>query len=557
MAMFVHQQNGHGEATDGKSTQRIEIFSKAEKKALKVSSQDVEPSADVARKKSGGQVAPPKMQTRSRSNGPSPASNLLYETDASGADRTSTIGSRDQDQGPGRRASAGAKNLRRRTSDPEDDYEDHYDVDRDDRPPTRAGREQRALGPGQADPSAAHGLPHIDGDTYPDTTSGRLSKADMDEPVQPHNARYAQREEAPKALISIPARGDRPHGGVRGSAPSQANTPLQQVSLQSQAAALQPERPPNVTDVMSIAPAGFAFGPPKTAPLDNNRSIPRPQPPGAQPFGQELHKETPSDVTTRAQQLKLAAHQQPLPAREQYYHSPRQPSQRLAPPNTRRPDHGKPTQYGPSESQPPGPPKDRLQPQRSRHGTPMQQSLETPSELDQQYSEGQTARQGDSDMSEPHEEQYPADDQNQLDYSLPQLFDMSFQDLRSRPFDSDPNASPFALPDGQEAVSLEQKLHAAVSLPTSMQIELFGSLGFQQWEEAGDWFLERFGELAAEFKKARTAKRGVARAFEDEIAQRHDAVSKKRTLTESAMNAMKESGGKVLLSTPKKTKKTK
>ncbi|KAK0290428.1 hypothetical protein LTR91_012108 [Friedmanniomyces endolithicus] len=141
----------------------------------------------------------------------------------------------------------------------------------------------------------------------------------------------------------------------------------------------------------------------------------------------------------------------------------------------------------------------------------------------------------------------------QLDYDIPELYGMKYKDLKAADFDRHPKAEHSDTTDG----SLEHKMHAASAMVPEDQARFLGTLDINQWEEAGDWFLSRFGETMGKLKSTRQEKRQAACAFEDEIERRHSTVSKKRRVTEDALGEMKASGAMVLQGTPNKVKKTK
>lgn len=138
-----------------------------------------------------------------------------------------------------------------------------------------------------------------------------------------------------------------------------------------------------------------------------------------------------------------------------------------------------------------------------------------------------------------------------LDYPELQLFQMAYQDIKTADFDHDPNQS-FAVPAVQSGESLENKLCGVATLQSRDQASFFATLPIDEWEEAGDWFLERFADAIKELKRARQEKRQFAREFEMEVERRHKTVTKKRKQTEEALTEMRGSGAKVLQSTPKK-----
>ncbi len=47
------------------------------------------------------------------------------------------------------------------------------------------------------------------------------------------------------------------------------------------------------------------------------------------------------------------------------------------------------------------------------------------------------------------------------------------------------------------------------------------------WDSSGDWFLERFGDVMHRLREARQNKRAIVERFENEIAEREEAVRNK------------------------------
>jgi hypothetical protein len=142
-----------------------------------------------------------------------------------------------------------------------------------------------------------------------------------------------------------------------------------------------------------------------------------------------------------------------------------------------------------------------------------------------------------------------------LDYGMAELYNKDYSSLKAEPFDRPPNAQPFTDHGLPESAVLTEKLPHLSSAAPKTQSDFFASLNIDEWEEAGDWFLDRFGDTIKKLKDVRREKRKAARAFEDEIEIREAAVSKKRSLTQAAMGDMKASGAAVLMVTPGKKKK--
>lgn len=145
----------------------------------------------------------------------------------------------------------------------------------------------------------------------------------------------------------------------------------------------------------------------------------------------------------------------------------------------------------------------------------------------------------------------------ETDYDLPTLYKMNYAHLKGESFEVDPSATEFRFPDNEPTNDLPQKLECVAKLIPQNQADFFASLNIDAWEEAGDWFMQRFGDLTKRLKETRREKRKVVELLEGEIQNRHNAVSKKHKMTLAAMGEMKESGGKLLQGTPKKTRKSK
>lgn len=137
-----------------------------------------------------------------------------------------------------------------------------------------------------------------------------------------------------------------------------------------------------------------------------------------------------------------------------------------------------------------------------------------------------------------------------LDYELDKLYEKDFDELQNEPFDGPPHEDVHDAPSDSSSKPLEERLAAFSQLDVQSQRELFSSLEIEQWEEAGDWFQKRFSEIFGKLKAARRNRRDKASEFEQRIAQRQQAVTKKRKITDDALSEMKRTGNLVL--TPKK-----
>ncbi|KAI9872567.1 MAG: hypothetical protein M1830_001475 [Pleopsidium flavum] len=136
----------------------------------------------------------------------------------------------------------------------------------------------------------------------------------------------------------------------------------------------------------------------------------------------------------------------------------------------------------------------------------------------------------------------------ELDYDPETLRTMDYSDLKAQPFDSNPHAPPSVLPDNLSTASLPDKLQHVTTLPNDQRTQFFSSLTMTEWEDSGDWFVERFTDLVKRMKEARQAKRKLAMEFEEEITRREEAVRKAKETVEGELKTMKKGGEEVLKS---------
>ena len=138
-----------------------------------------------------------------------------------------------------------------------------------------------------------------------------------------------------------------------------------------------------------------------------------------------------------------------------------------------------------------------------------------------------------------------------LDYSLGQLSDMTFDQLQSEAFDHDPRATKPALPEDIAHGTLSQKLDYMLNLKdkeskTVQQRAIFASLPIEQHEDCGDLIIEKCTGIVAKFKDARRQRRKVAQQFEDEVAEREERVRGKMSAVEKDLGRLKRGGEEVV-----------
>lgn len=112
-----------------------------------------------------------------------------------------------------------------------------------------------------------------------------------------------------------------------------------------------------------------------------------------------------------------------------------------------------------------------------------------------------------------------------LDYNDAELHAMSYSDLRSQAFDFDPQTAALQ----QTAVppsggTIEDRLDHYKNKGSIDQHQFFTRISIEEWDEAGDWFLEQFSSVVQKMKTARKNKRRLVAQFEEEISAREEAV---------------------------------
>ncbi|KNG52103.1 hypothetical protein TW65_00570 [Stemphylium lycopersici] len=128
----------------------------------------------------------------------------------------------------------------------------------------------------------------------------------------------------------------------------------------------------------------------------------------------------------------------------------------------------------------------------------------------------------------------------QEDYDPETLFKMNYESLMRESFDTDPRSrNPVLAEEDLQRPLVERIELVQKHLDDTNQAEFFRSLPTNEWEDAGDWFLDRFQDIIGRMRQARLKKRKLAQEFEDEVEKRHRHVSKKQHQVEEAMDKMK------------------
>lgn len=142
----------------------------------------------------------------------------------------------------------------------------------------------------------------------------------------------------------------------------------------------------------------------------------------------------------------------------------------------------------------------------------------------------------------------------ELDYDSPVLATMSLKNLQNEPYDHDPRAEPFEfstffdhVPPDATITTVPEKLEKLSSQSRrDDRIPFFQSITMTEWEECGDWLIERFATLMSQLKDGRKARRQLAYRYEEEIRMQHDKIVGERNEVEEMIQGMRTGGRGVL-----------
>lgn len=510
------------------------------------------PRQKADKRKSGRESAEGK-KSRSKPREHSQPKNVLYDTDTASLDDTSTTISEQQARHPGhaqrqsrqsnathqprsQQLAAGRNGYANTLGDDSGDELQDDPLQNDTQTP---GQFNQWLAQANAQ-SSKHRITdtYIKGDSYPATTSGNPSVVDgggQTETGVPDQPQVTPAQSKAPAFITRGGGGQRQQLPQRGNAstgrhqasiavtqdqsagrPKKAQAPIRAASPQSEAFEYEGSE-------------DFAFAAP--APQQQSRKVAATSQQGAHKAQASMTKTETNDAAATGYPPRPL--QRPMPRPTVAVKGPPQQGQQSG-------RHGQVTTHIPS------PQADVVS------GEPGQEEqLNAESAYPQSgFNGGQT---------EPYvqsEGQEQKTDEAELDYPVEDIVNMSYDALKNQSFDKAPGVEPFAFSELPEDADLSKQIVAAFDMHNYIaQADFFASLGIEDWETAGDWFLDRFGEVIGKLREARNERRQAARDFEAEIEQRSLAIDKKRKLTDAVLDEMKSSGAAVL--TPKRTKKSK
>lgn len=164
-----------------------------------------------------------------------------------------------------------------------------------------------------------------------------------------------------------------------------------------------------------------------------------------------------------------------------------------------------------------------------------------------QFQEELTARHHPVEEDLPPEAESPVED-----YDAPVLFELEYEQLKNEDFDHEPRGTNKVISDDMQQRKLSERLvHVQKNLTVEDQGQFFRALKTDEWEEAGDWFLEQFTNIISRAKDARQNKRKLAREFEDQVEQRYRHVAKRQQNVETALQGMKAKGQGLIPKSPR------
>ena len=126
---------------------------------------------------------------------------------------------------------------------------------------------------------------------------------------------------------------------------------------------------------------------------------------------------------------------------------------------------------------------------------------------------------------------------------------MAYKDLKKETWDPKTFILKRANPAGTQnpEFSLEDCIEYTVQHESAEnQVQFFQDMSMEEFEEAGDFFIDKFADLMKKIKEARKKKRELVTAFETEIETREKAVRGKSETFDKQFKDMRAGGEGVL-----------
>jgi hypothetical protein len=133
-----------------------------------------------------------------------------------------------------------------------------------------------------------------------------------------------------------------------------------------------------------------------------------------------------------------------------------------------------------------------------------------------------------------------------IDYDEEALRKMNFAELQNEPFDHDPTRQVITSPAKPPADNLDDRLEFYRSKDEDAQAQLFTHMSVREWDDSGDWFLERFSSIVTGMKEARQAKRKIVEQYEKEVSEREEEVRRNKEAIDRKLSKLKHDSSAML-----------
>lgn len=134
-----------------------------------------------------------------------------------------------------------------------------------------------------------------------------------------------------------------------------------------------------------------------------------------------------------------------------------------------------------------------------------------------------------------------------LDYEPEALLTKTLSDLQNEPFLYDPAELHDSVPGGADHIhTLDQQLSGLNELSEAKRKALFMTQNDDDWEQTGQWFVDRFQASVKQIQQIRLERRHLSLTFEDEIRQRHAAVRHAEDVVNKELKELHQGGGALL-----------
>lgn len=135
----------------------------------------------------------------------------------------------------------------------------------------------------------------------------------------------------------------------------------------------------------------------------------------------------------------------------------------------------------------------------------------------------------------------------ETDYPPDVLYQKSFTELQSEPFDRSPSTTPVQPTPAPEAdMAPEDKLPMLANMSDLDRRNYFSTLSIDEWESCGDQLIDQFTDMLTKMKDLRQARRKTAAIFEAELRRRNEVVEEQGHELSDKMEVMRTGGAEVL-----------